>query len=93
LGDSDKFGVVRELSAQEMDAYRAPYTTTESRLPTLQWPGEIPIGGEPASTTSAITDNGEWLYNSEIPKLLFYASPGSLTPKPVVEYMIQNIPN
>jgi haloalkane dehalogenase len=49
-------GVMRKLSEQEMAAYRAPYRDRESRLPTLIWPREIPIGGEPADVV-AIVDN------------------------------------
>ena len=87
------FGVSRTMTDAEMDAYRAPYPTRESRLPTLQWPREIPIGGEPEATSAEIVANGEWLYSSGIPKLLFYATPGVLTPEPVVAYMVQNVPN
>ena len=88
-----KFGVVRALTAQEMEAYRKPYPSPNSRLPTLQWPREVPIEGKPASTTKTISANGEWLYSSKIPKLLFYATPGALTPEPVVEYMTENVSN
>ena len=88
-----KFGVARPMTNAEMDAYRTPFKTKTSRLPTLQWPREIPIAGEPAQTTSEVMENGEWLYSSDIPKLLFYADPGVLTPKPVVEHMIKNIKN
>ncbi|MEM8652021.1 MAG: haloalkane dehalogenase, partial [Pseudomonadota bacterium] len=59
----------------------------------LQWPREIPIGGDPAEATAEVTANGEWLYETELPKLLFYAEPGSLAPKPVIEYMTANLKN
>lgn len=88
-----KFGVSRPLSEAEMDAYRAPYQTRESRLPTLQWPREIPIGGKPKATHDAVIANGDWLYSSAIPKLLFYATPGVLTPEPVVDHMAKNVSN
>lgn len=88
-----KMGVRRPLSEAEMAAYRAPYPTPASRLPTLQWPREIPIGGEPAFATAQVLKNGEWLMLSRIPKLLFYAEPGALMPKPVVEFMATNVPN
>ncbi|NRB17260.1 MAG: haloalkane dehalogenase [Rhodobacteraceae bacterium] len=86
-------GVLRPLSNAEMAVYRAPYATEESRLPTLQWPREIPIAGEPKATTDAVTQNGAWLMASDIPKLLFYAEPGALMPKPVVEYLSANVKN
>ncbi|GLQ16456.1 haloalkane dehalogenase [Maritalea porphyrae] len=86
-----ELGVMRTMSEEEMAAYRAPYPTPKSRLPTLQWPREIPIGGVPEHTTNEITLNGEWLYSNEIPKLLFYADPGALVIGPVVDYMKANV--
>jgi haloalkane dehalogenase len=41
-----------------MDAYRAPYRQPgESRRPTLSWPREIPIDGEPADVTDILFRN------------------------------------
>jgi haloalkane dehalogenase len=40
--------IIRRMSDQEMEVYRAPYRTRESRLPLLVWPRELPIEGEPA---------------------------------------------
>jgi haloalkane dehalogenase len=88
-----KMGVARGLTAQEMAHYRAPYSTPESRLPTLQWPRELPIAGSPRATHDAIIANGEWLTSSNIPKLYFYASPGALNPAPVVQWIVANVPN
>jgi len=76
-----------------MAHYRAPFPTHESRLPTLQWPRELPISGSPKATHDAITANGEWLTDSSIPKLYFYASPGALNPAPVVQWIVANVPN
>ncbi|MEO1680709.1 MAG: haloalkane dehalogenase [Pseudomonadota bacterium] len=86
-------GVMRQMQDAEMAAYRAPYPTEESRLPTLVWPRQIPIEGTPEDVVAEVAANGEWLYGSDIPKLMFYAEPGSLAPKPVVDYMIANVPN
>ncbi len=77
-------GILRDLSEAEMDAYRAPFPTPESRRPTLQWPREIPIAGEPAATTADVMANGAWLTTTDMPKLYFYAEPGALNPAPVV---------
>jgi len=88
-----EFGVLRQLSEVEMAAYRAPYPTPQSRLPTLQWPREIPIGGQPEYATGVVTKNGEWLMSSDIPKLLFHAEPGTIMPKPVVEFLTSNLKN
>ncbi len=88
-----KFGVFRAMTEAEMAAYRAPFPTPESRLPTLQWPREIPIGGEPAYATGEVLANGEWLRASPIPKLLFYAEPGALIPYPAVEELSARLDN
>lgn len=68
--------VVRELSEAEMDAYRAPYPTPESRQPILVWPNEIPVEGEPRRNVEAMEEVAAWLGTSEQPKLYLYASPG-----------------
>ncbi len=86
-------GVVRELTEAEMAAYRAPYPTPASRLPTLQWPREIPIGGEPAFAAEEVAANGDWLVASPLPKLLFYAEPGLLFPEPAVDWLRANLTN
>ena len=88
-----ELGILRDLTEAEMAAYRAPYPTPESRKPTLRWPREIPIGGEPAETFAIVEMNGEWLMMTEMPKLFFYAEPGVLNPAPAVEYIQANLKN
>jgi haloalkane dehalogenase len=88
-----KFGVMRELTKTEMAAYRPPFPTPKSRLPTLQWPHELPIGGTPESSGNEIDKNSDWLLTSDLPKLLFYAEPGALIPEQVVDYMAANLTN
>lgn len=88
-----KFGVIRAMTEAEMTVYRTPFPTPQSRLPTLQWPREIPIGGEPAYATEEVLANGEWLSASSIPKLLFYAQPGALMPYPVVTQLAESLDN
>ncbi|MGF1473941.1 MAG: haloalkane dehalogenase [Geminicoccaceae bacterium] len=88
-----EFGVLRQMTDAEMAVYRAPYPTPESRLPTLQWPREVPIGGEPAYSTEQVLKNGEWLSAAGMPKLLFHAEPGALMPKPVVDQLAETLPN
>ena len=82
-----QFGVMRSLSDAEMAAYRQPFATPASRRPTLQWPREIPIGGEPRATTDVVLANGQWLYETELPKLYLYAEPGAINPALVTEHV------
>lgn len=70
--------ILRPLTDTEMAAYRAPYPTPEARLPTLVWPRELPIGGEPADVVAIVEDYGAWLARSDMPKLFINADPGAV---------------
>ncbi len=71
--------VLRGLTGEEMDKYREPFRAPgESRRPTLTWPREIPIDGEPADVAAVVTAYGEWLATSRVPKLFVNATPGSI---------------
>ena len=71
--------VLRGLTEDEMAAYRAPFAAPgEDRRPTLSWPRQIPIEGEPASVVAIVDDYGRWLAESPIPKLFINAEPGSI---------------
>lgn len=71
--------VLRTLSEEEMAVYRRPYTQPgESRRPTLTWPREIPVEGEPADVANIVTKYGEWLSTSPLPKLFINADPGAI---------------
>lgn len=70
--------IMRKLTGEEMAVYRAPYTEPgESRRPTLTWPREIPIEGEPADVADIVRSYADWLArNSDLPKLFINADPG-----------------
>jgi haloalkane dehalogenase len=71
--------ILRSLTAAEMDAYRKPFQTPgEARRPTLTWPREIPIGGEPADVTEIVRNYGLWLETATVPKLFVNADPGAI---------------
>jgi haloalkane dehalogenase len=70
--------IIRTLTDDEMNAYRAPFTSREARLPTLVWPRELPIEGEPADVVSVVDAYGEWMSQTAIPKLFIAAEPGAL---------------
>jgi len=73
--------VLRALSETEIAEYRRPYLQPgESRRPTLTWPREIPVGGEPADVTQVILDYADWLATSPVPKLFIEAVPGAMFP-------------
>ncbi len=71
--------VLRGLGEAEMTIYRKPFAQGgEGRRPTLTWPREIPIGGEPAAVVEVVAASGRWLADSQVPKLFVNAEPGSI---------------
>jgi len=71
--------VLRGLAPEEMERYREPFREPgESRRPTLTWPREIPIDGEPADVSALVNDYAAWLARSPLPKLFVNANPGSI---------------
>ena len=71
--------IIRDLSDEEMTVYRRPYTQPgEDRRPTLTWPRQIPIDGEPADVVQIAGDYAQWLSQCEVPKLFINAEPGAL---------------
>jgi haloalkane dehalogenase len=85
--------IVRDLSDEEMDRYREPYIETASRKPLWRWPNELPIAGEPADVIDAIATYSGWLQETEIPKLLFHATPGAISPPALVQWCVANLKN
>ncbi|MFV8320303.1 haloalkane dehalogenase [Mycobacterium sp. 23] len=71
-------GVQRRLTEEEMAAYRKPYPTPQSRIPTLLWAREIPVEGEPADVQAMVQEYADFLSHSDIPKLLIVADPGAI---------------
>ena len=71
--------ILRDLSEEEMAVYRRPYRQPgEGRRPTLTWPREIPIEGEPADVVEIVKNYGGWLSTSHVPKLFINAEPGAI---------------
>jgi haloalkane dehalogenase len=71
--------ILRNLSNEEMAEYRRPFAEPgEGRRPTLTWPREIPIEGEPADVYAITTEYADWLRRSNVPKLFLKAEPGAI---------------
>ncbi len=71
--------VLRGLTPEEMAHYRAPFVEPEDRRPTLTWPRQIPIDGEPADVHAIVDSYSNWLAESnDLPKLFVNAKPGSI---------------
>ncbi len=71
--------ILRKLTAEEMDAYRAPFREPgEARRPTLSWPRQLPIDGEPREVCDIVTRYAAWLASSPVPKLYVDGDPGMI---------------
>jgi len=72
--------VLRGLTEEEMAVYRRPFEAPgEDRRPTLTWPRQIPLGGEPADVVAIVQDYADWLKTADkLPKLFVNAEPGAI---------------
>ena len=78
---------IRGISDEAMEVYRRRYAEPgESRRPTLSWPREIPIEGEPADVVAIVAEYAEWLSQTPTPKLFINAEPGAILIGPQREY-------
>jgi len=71
--------ILRGLTEEEMDIYRRPFREpVEARRPTLTWPRQLPIDGEPADVHEIVQAYADWLAASDVPKLFVNAEPGAI---------------
>jgi haloalkane dehalogenase len=70
--------VLRKLTEAEMTEYRRPFAEREHRWPTLTWPRQIPIAGEPADVAQIAADYSAWMAENDLPKLFVNAEPGAI---------------
>ncbi|HEY7843919.1 MAG TPA: haloalkane dehalogenase [Bradyrhizobium sp.] len=78
--------VLRKLSEAEMTEYRKPFLSRDDRWPTLTWPRQIPIAGEPADVVQIASDYAKWMAENELPKLFVNAEPGAILTGAVREF-------
>lgn len=85
--------VNRTLGEKAMRIYREPFLSRDDRKPVLAWPREVPIGGEPASTTAVLHDVSDFMAETDMPVLLLYAEPGAVVPPAAVNWYVNRIAN
>ena len=79
--------VLRKLTSNEMNEYRKPFLNPgEDRRPTLTWPRQIPIDGNPADVHDIVANYSDWLGECDIPKLFINAEPGAILTGPQREF-------
>ena len=72
-------GMHRALEKEELDAYIKPFEKEgESRRPTLTWPRQIPIEGEPIEVVEIVKNYAKFMSETQLPKLFINADPGSI---------------
>ena len=85
--------VLRTLSVEEMAEYRRPFAEPgEGRRPTLTWPRQIPIAGEPADVHAIATEYADWLGTSNVPKLFLKAEPGAILANDTLVNLVRGWP-
>ena len=85
--------IVRKLSSEEMDAYRATSSDARARRAILAWPRQLPLGGEPAEIVAMLAENERWLVTSATPKLLLTFDPGILVTDAVATWCAATFKN
>ncbi|MEW5913554.1 MAG: haloalkane dehalogenase [Thermodesulfobacteriota bacterium] len=79
--------ILRRLSPAEMDQYRRPFRQPgEDRRPTLTWPRQIPIEGQPAAVAAIAAAYAQFMSQSPLPKLFINAEPGGILIGPQREF-------
>ena len=82
------------LSEKDLDAYRKPYLTSESRRPMLQWPPRDAAGRRPAEVVARIERYDEWLTESaDVPKLLLTFDLGIMMTPGLIDWCVTNMAN
>ena len=76
--------VLRGLTEEEMAVYKRPFEAGgEDRRPTLTWPRQIPLDGEPADVVAITQSYADWLkISDDLPKLFINAEPGAILTGP-----------
>jgi haloalkane dehalogenase len=83
-------GILRKLSAAELNAYRAPFPTPESRLSIL-WGG--PRNFVNPDSGQLMANYATWLPKTRLPMLMLYVKPGAITPEASVSWAKSNVQN
>ncbi|MFP6815270.1 MAG: haloalkane dehalogenase [Pseudomonadales bacterium] len=79
--------ILRDLTPEEMTVYRRPFNEPgEDRRPTLTWPRQIPLDGEPEDVVAIVAGYSDWLSGCDLPKLFVNADPGALLTGEVREF-------
>jgi haloalkane dehalogenase len=79
---------IRALAAEEAEHYCRPFLDdpSEGRRPTLSFPRNLPLDGEPPDSVTTIAESANWMARSvDLPKLFIHGAPGTLMRGRVLE--------
>lgn len=80
--------IMRKMGGDEMAIYRKPFAAEgEDRRPTLTWPRQIPIEGEPEDVHKIVSGYATWISDTDFPKLFINAEPGSILLDPARNFV------
>ena len=82
--------ILADLPEEDMNEYRRPFQEPgESRRPTLTWPRQIPLDGQPEDVAKIVGDYADWMSSNDLPKLFVNAEPGALLTGPQRDFCRQ----
>jgi len=71
--------IIRQFTNEELHHYGQPFRNAgEDRRPTLSWPRNLPIDGEPFDVVKVMKKYSSWLAQSDVPKLFINGDPGAI---------------
>ena len=85
--------IMRDLAPAEMETYRAPFKTVESRKAIFDMVQSFPIEGKPEREWTTYAEMVKWWKTNTLPKLVMYGSPSRVTPRAGVDWAVENLKN
>jgi len=84
--------IMRNLTEEEMNNYRKPFSNSDSRKALLDFMQITPSLQQNKIVMDSISHYSQWLAESNIPKLLLYALPGFITSMSTVHWAKEHLP-
>lgn len=85
--------LMRQLSDEEMNHYRQPFSKPGAGKPILQYLNELPKGDKRSQVDQIIDAYSKKLMQSKLPKLMLYSVPGFITSMATVMWAKEHLPN
>jgi haloalkane dehalogenase len=83
---------IHDLSEEELENYRKPFSKVGDGKPVLQYINELPNATQASTVDNLIANYTKKLTHSDLPKLLLYSVPGFVTTIATVMWAKKNLP-